>query len=512
VTKLNSSGTALIYSTYLGGSGLGITGGISGGDQANGIAVDSSGDAYVAGFTYSSDFPATSGAFQTVNHAADGENAFVTKLNPAGTALVYSTYVGGSGGTYGRGDAAKGIAVDTSGDAYVTGVAVSTDFPVTAGAFQTVNDGGAEAFVTKLNPKGTELIYSTFLNALATSIAIDAKGNAYVSGTALEDLPVTADAFQLTDNNALPDGIGNAFLTIFNPAGTAPIYSTYLGGSGAPVQYTDELAGDVGFAIAVDSGGNVYVAGAAASTDFPVTADAFQKVNHAFQGYGQDDAFISKFSFATPTSGINFDKGFAGATGLQLNGTSAISGSRLRLTDGGKFESASAFFETPVNVQSFVTNFTFQLIDPNADGFTFTLQNKSPGALGGFGGALGYAPIGASVAIKFDLHNNAGEGDNSTGLYLSGTEPTYPGNIDLTGTGIDLHSGHIFNGYLSYDGTNLILTINDLQTQAAFTRFFPINIPSVVGGNTAYAGFTAGTGAETATQEILSWGYVLGQP
>ncbi len=212
------------------------------------------------------------------------------------------------------------------------------------------------------------------------------------------------------------------------------------------------------------------------------------------------------------SASINFDKGFAGASGLQLNGTSTISGSRLRLTDGGKFEAASAFYATPVNVQSFVTDFTFQLTDPNADGITFTLQNNSPSVLGDFGGALGYAPIGASVAIKFDLHNNAGEGINSTGLYLSGAEPTYPGNIDLTGTGIDLHSGHIFNGYLSYDGTNLILTINDLQTKAAFTRFFPINIPSVVGGNTAYAGFTAGTGAETATQEILSWGFVAGAP
>jgi hypothetical protein len=337
---------------------------------------------------------------------------------------------------------------------------------------------------------------------------VGSEGNAYVTGTAASsDFPVTSDAFQSVLTGTA--GNTNPFVSELNPAGTALVYSTYLGGSGGcgPGEYGCNFVSDAGGAIAIDPSGNVYLTGTATG-DFPVTADAFQKVLKS-RGYTWDNAFISKFSLAAPTSVINFDKGFAGATGLQLNGTSTISGSRLRLTDGGKFEAASAFFETPVNVQSFVTNFTFQLIDPNADGFTFTLQNKSPGALGGFGGALGYAPIGASVAIKFDLHNNAGEGDNSTGLYLSGTEPTYPGNIDLTGTGIDLHSGHIFNGYLSYDGTNLILTINDLQTQAAFTRFFPMNIPSVVGGNTAYAGFTAGTGAETATQEILSWGYVV---
>ncbi len=506
VSKFNASGTALIYSTYLGGNS---------GDGAYAIAVDTSGNAYVAGYTYGVDFPVTAGVVQPTYSGSGGPDAFVTKLNPAGTALVYSTYLGGNAQPS-DGQSATGIAVDGSGNAYVAGYSSTFDFPTTKDAFQRTNHstigGFPNGFLTKLNPAGTEFVYSTYLGGSnlefgdpgpgavyffdqINGVAVNSSGNAFVTGAVSStDFPVTPDAFQPTSL-----GLNGAFLTEFNTSGTGLVYSTYLGDGEA--FYTG------GYAIAVALSGDAYLAGNTASSLFPVTPGAFQtKISGEI-------AFISKFSFATPpTSGINFDKGFAGASGLQLNGTSTISGSRLRLTDGGKFEAASAFYATPVNVQSFVTDFTFQLTDPNADGITFTLQNNSPSVLGDFGGALGYAPIGASVAIKFDLHNNAGEGINSTGLYLSGAEPTYPGNIDLTGTGIDLHSGHIFNGYLSYDGTNLILTINDLQTKAAFTRFFPINIPSVVGGNTAYAGFTAGTGAETATQEILSWGFVAGAP
>ena len=161
VTKLNPSGTALVYSTYLGGNHY---------DVGNGIAVDASGDAYVTGYTGSANFPTTAGAFQTTNNAANGSpNGFVAKLNPAasGTAsLVYSTYLGGSATRAGDGDSGQGIAVDASGDAYVTGYTYSTNFPTTAGAFQTTLRGGSNAFVAKLNPaaSGTpSLLYSTYL-------------------------------------------------------------------------------------------------------------------------------------------------------------------------------------------------------------------------------------------------------------------------------------------------------------------------------------------------------------
>jgi hypothetical protein len=213
-----------------------------------------------------------------------------------------------------------------------------------------------------------------------------------------------------------------------------------------------------------------------------------------------------------PAYAINFSNGFTFAQGpMTFNGTTDLDDFRLQLTNGGLFEAGSAFFATPVNVQAFTTDFTFQLSNPVADGATFTIQNISPKALGALGGGLGYAGIGDSVALKFDLHNNAGEGPNSTGLFLSGAEPTGPG-INLTGTGIDLHSGDYFNAHLTYDGTNLNVTLTDPATLATWTRLFPIDIPSIVVGKTAYVGFTAGTGAGSASQKVTSWTYLAGPP
>src|SRR6266404_1709113 len=179
VTKLNSSGTALIYCTYLGGKRI---------DYGAGIAVDSSGNAYVCGSTGSTDFPTTSAALQRT--AAGRGDAFVAKLNPTGSALIYSTYLGGGSYDYG-----SGIAIDSSGNAYVTGSTDSTDFPVTSGAFQTTLAKGSDVFVTKLSDSGASLIYSTYLGGSSSengaSIAVDIFGNAYVTGgTSSRDFPV----------------------------------------------------------------------------------------------------------------------------------------------------------------------------------------------------------------------------------------------------------------------------------------------------------------------------------
>ena len=234
-------------------------------------------------------FPVTAGAVQTTNNEqADFQCIFVSKLNPAGTALVYSTYLGGSGNTGNDalyGDVGVGIAVDSSGDAYVTGDAQSTNFPVTAGAFQTVNKSTKayteSSFVTKLNPSGTALLYSTYLGGnnqdFGTGIAVDGSDYAYVTGyTSSSTFPVTAGAFQTTNNSDLTDGWTEAFVTKLNPSGTALVYSTYLGGSSY---------GARGAAIAVDSSGNAYVTGSAASTDFPITSGAFP--DHANKGRRQ---------------------------------------------------------------------------------------------------------------------------------------------------------------------------------------------------------------------------------
>ena len=213
-----------------------------------------------------------------------------------------------------------------------------------------------------------------------------------------------------------------------------------------------------------------------------------------------------------PAGTIDFTQGFAQAQGpIQFNGSTDLDDFRLQLTDGGLNEAGSAFYATPVNIQQFTTTFTFQLSNPSADGITFTIQNNGPTALGSDGGGLGYATIPNSVAIKFDLANNAGEGTNSTGLYTDGAYPSVPA-INLTGTGINLHSGDYINATLIYNGTTLTMTLTDAITLATWSQSFTINIPAIVGGNTAYVGFTGGTDTLTSSQKLTSWLYTPGPP
>jgi len=307
VTKLNPTGSGLVYSTYLGGSGIAGVG-----DVANAVALDSSDHAYIAGLTYSDDFPVTERAFQRENRAFTSEragaNAFVTKLNATGTALVYSTYLGGSGG--GVDDAANALAVDNAGSAYVAGSAGSADFPVTEGAFQTKNRAanqdqypGNNAFVTKLDPNGTALVYSTFMGGsgggpgtdgaggdAANALAVDSLGNAYVGGiTASTDFPVTRRAFEPTKHGI--QGSVRGFVAELNPSGAELTYSSYLGGSTGVEDYVNALA--------VEGADTVYVAGLSGSADFPVTEGAFQRRSH-----GNANAFVAKLTLdgsETPT-------------------------------------------------------------------------------------------------------------------------------------------------------------------------------------------------------------------
>jgi Bacterial Ig-like domain (group 3)/Bacterial lectin/Concanavalin A-like lectin/glucanases superfamily/Galactose oxidase, central domain len=209
---------------------------------------------------------------------------------------------------------------------------------------------------------------------------------------------------------------------------------------------------------------------------------------------------------------FDFSGGFAAAKGqLQLNGSAELDGSKLQLTDGDQNQAGSAFYATPVNVQSFTTDFAFQMSEAEADGLTFTIQNVGPKALGAVGGSLGYAGIGRSVAIKFDIFNNAGEGDDSTGLFINGEQPGLP-SVDLTGSRIDLSSGHSIQAHITYDGTDLKMTLTDTVTKVAWTHTFTVNIPAIVSGSTAYVGFTGGTGGLTANQEISSWTFASGNP
>jgi hypothetical protein len=157
-------------------------------------------------------------------------------------------------------------------------------------------------------------------------------------------------------------------------------------------------------------------------------------------------------------------------------------------------------------VSAFTTTFDFQLTSAAADGFAFVIQGAGNTALGSGGGGLGYQGIGNSVAIKFDLSDNAGEGSNSTGLYVNGAAPT-GGATDLTPTGINLHNGRAFRATLTYDGTDLFVTLRDLTSGASATQTYTVDLAGLVGGSTAYVGFTGATGGLTAVQDILNWTY-----
>jgi hypothetical protein len=262
--KLDPAGRGLLYATFLGGSGD---------DGGFGLAVDVGGNAYVTGDTHSFDFPTTPAAFDTTLNSAYGD-AFVLRLNRAGSGLLYSTFLGGSGRSGGR-----AIAVDGSGSAYVTGETTSSDFPATPGAFDTTFNGSSDAFVVKLNPSGRGLLYATFLGGSGSDggfgIAVDGSGAAYVTGQAgSSDLPTTPGAFDTGHN-----GGWDAFVVRLNPSGRGLLYATFLGGSGD----------DEGSGIAVDGGGVAYVTGDTSSSDFPATPGAFDT-----SYYLGSDAFVVK--------------------------------------------------------------------------------------------------------------------------------------------------------------------------------------------------------------------------
>jgi hypothetical protein len=224
-------------------------------------------------------------------------------------------------------------------------------------------------------------------------------------------------------------------------------------------------------------------------------------------GYTTSPVATASYTIATGlTTYVNYAAGKVSASTLALNNGATVTGGLLKLTDGGTWENRSAWYTSAVPVQTFITDFTFQQINPVADGMTFTIQGQGTGALGSDGGGLGYQGIPTSVAIKFDLFSNAGEGANSTGIYTDGASPTVPA-VTLAGSAINLHSGDTMRAHFVYDGTTLTLTLTDTVTNGTYTTAFVVNIPSILGENTGFIGFTAGTGGSSSTQEILTWTY-----
>ncbi|MCP9496212.1 MAG: SBBP repeat-containing protein [Pyrinomonadaceae bacterium MAG19_C2-C3] len=365
VTKLNPTGSALIYSTYLGGGTEGIS---SADDIAFAIAVDTGGNAYVTGQTFTGDFP-TQNALQSSFGDNSFFSGFVTKLNSSGSSLIYSTYLKGNtdrfGGTFVR-DIGRGIAVDGSGNAYVTGETNAVDFPRANARQSTYGGGSSDAFVTAYNATGSAYLYSTYLGGSGAdrgrSIAVDTSGNAYVTGeTSSTNFP-TMNALQSTYG-----GNQDAFVTKYNSSGSAYIFSTYLGGSGI----------DQGFGIAADSGGNSFVTGVTASgtANTPNSTGAFPTVN-ALQSIraGGNDAFVSKLNatgnslvYSTYLGGSGNDQG--NSIALDSGNNAYVVGQTFSFNFPTTRDAFSSFF---FNSGNNITNAFVSKISESANGFQLT--------------------------------------------------------------------------------------------------------------------------------------------
>lgn len=376
VAKLNPTATDLIYSTYLGGSENEIQNA-----RGVGIAIDADGNAYVASSTSSTNFPTTAGAYQTTNQGND--DAFVVKLNPTGTDLVYSTYVGGPGIEYGW-----DVAVDADGQAYVCGE-TNGNFPTTPGAYQTASIS-LSGFVTKLSADGSSLVFSTTIGTntgKTKAIALDVDGNAYVTGGA--DTPYGQTGWPVTTGAFQTDGKGSfdAFVTKLSADGSALAFSTYLGGTG----------NEDGHGIAVDGNRNVYVTGVTNSTDFPVSPGAFQSSLQSTP-LPEDDGFVVKLNASGST--LAFGTYLGAAAGEDLAGIVVDSGGRAIVAGG----TASTNFPT--------TDDAFQP--------TFT-----PPSLYGSAVVTKLNAGGTALVYSTYLHPTAQDGSSIYGIALDGNDALY---------------------------------------------------------------------------------------
>ncbi len=270
IAKLNPTGTSLVYSTYLGGGDL---------DIGTRIAVDNGGNAYITGFTYSTNFP----RFNAFQSSLKGEvDTFIVKLNPAGNSLVYSTYLGGNGDEFG-----SSLSIDGSNNVYIAGLTSSLDFPIVNG-FQSSNqsnsDAKQEGYIVKINASGNQLVYSTYFGGSANEgiddMVADRSGNVYVVGTTNSTNFPVKNAIQ-----GFLRGNFDTFVAKLSSSGNTLIYSTYLGGSNQESLFL------TGSSIAIDSSGNSYISGSTASTDFPTTTNALQSSNR-----GLRDIYVAKLN------------------------------------------------------------------------------------------------------------------------------------------------------------------------------------------------------------------------
>jgi hypothetical protein len=472
VAELDPTGATLIESTYLGSGSY---------DGGRGIAVDPNGDVFVTGTTYPyayGKFPTTPEAYQASDQSTN--SVFVTRLSPDFSTLAYSTLIGGTGSTNanlpnGRGDTATGIAIDSEDNAYIVGYSGSPDYPTINSPFQKANNTakdttnpapGYNAIVSKLNPEGSELLYSTYLGGSGSydtahkisyydygnAIRLDASGNIYVAGsTGSANFP-TKGAYQASNPEVAKGGYQAGFVTKFNPTLSALVYSTYLGG-------TDGGA-DVINGLALDGADNAYVTGSTSSDAFPVTAGAYQDTNP-----GQDNLATTAFLTKLNSSGSNlvFSTYFGGANGDYANGIAVDASSNAYLcgyTDSTNFPFSSTAFQKTNNATSF-TGWVAKLSTPPNGGntvstLTLTENPETQGA-------------GSPVTFTATVASGSGTGAVPTGTVTFYVDGVKAAALSLTG------------GFASYTTSSLPVGSHD--------------IVATYGGNSTYAPSTA-TGTE----------------
>jgi hypothetical protein len=373
VTEINAAGSALVYSTYLGGNGY---------DRANGIAVDVQNNAYVTGITRSANFPMSNPVQSTCASCPTFGDAFLTEIQSGGVGLGYSTYLGGN-----QEDEGLAVTVDSLGSAYLAGFSCSTNYPVTAGAYHTAVNGFCDAVVTKLRPAGSGLAYSTYFGGGALDFGqgiTQMAGNAYITGqTYSTDLPL-ANSVQSTCGSSGCNN-GTAFIAELKADGSAPVFSTYLGGSGT----------DQGYGIGVDSVGNAYITGDTVSTNLPTSSKSVQS---SFGG-GRGDAWAAKITLAPAAS---------------LSTTSLTFGSQtVNITSSPQAVSLSNSGTAPLLISSITTS------------GDFAQTNNCGNALA----------AGSTCSINVTFTPTAG-GTRTGTLTVADNATGSPQTVGLTGTGV----------------------------------------------------------------------------
>ncbi len=446
VTKMSADGSSLIYSTYLGGNDS---------DECFSVAVDATGSVFLAGDTRSVNFPTTPGAFDTAVTGGTFD-VVVVKLNATGNQLIYSTFIGNSGYELGL-----DIAVDSTGNAFVTGYTNDSAFPTTAGAYDTSYNGGSfDVYVSKLNSSGTALIYSTLLGGDASDfsqgVAIDNVGNAVITGSTnggTTVLPTTAGAYDTTFGGSI-----DAFVAKFNSAGNGLVFSTFLGGT----------SNDLGNAVALDQLGNVYVTGNTASADFSITFGAYDQT---YGGSGNFDIFVTKISAA----------GGSLSYSTYISGNSTENGNDIVVdTFGAAYIVGSGGSDFPTTSNAF---------DPIGSGFVDAVVSKlNPAGSGlSYSTFLGGSSVDTANGIALDSANNVYVAGftNSAGFPTTanafqtewaGANDAFVaklGNFAITGKTVDVTGASVQSATIALSGLSSATTLTDASGRFVFLDALP---------------------------------------